>query len=471
MLMNYLLNKNYLNIIVFSFIFILGFLSYTHNSLKVTSEKWFNEHQVDSEQIVLDGLLSGYSNGKLSMGVYSRNNDNSRDYLNARKYYLDKDNEGEFFRYDSSYGFQIKLFHKLYSSGFDSLLLYHSIVSALLSLVIAFMTLTVKRDFSTLSAIIFGLVFILSPWIVVFARNLFWVPFTWFLPIAISMYFSIDAFRNFVKLRLMFLLIFFSFILKFLCGYEFITTIFFATCAPIFFQGVLQNYKIFEILKKCFFIGVIFIIAFSATVILHYKSIDDLNLNKENPILSTAKKRLWSKKPELIAKKTCNKDQSCEDEIYRSLKSNPILVTSKYLLMIDFLPWFYSNKIEKKTKNLIKKSIKDLNKNLNHHSINNFFVDIKEILSFKLIVFMLIKLISLISFLLFLSYSFYIFFRSKKSFKFLILVSVIAPLSWFVAAKGHSAIHLHMNFVLWYITFIPCSLLSIIDYHKNKTNK
>ena len=65
-LMNYLANKNYLNLIIFSFIFILGFFSYTHNSLKVTSERWFNEHQIDSEQLVLDGLLNGYSNGKLN---------------------------------------------------------------------------------------------------------------------------------------------------------------------------------------------------------------------------------------------------------------------------------------------------------------------------------------------------------------------------------------------------------------------
>ena len=469
--MNYLLNKNYLSLIIFSIIFILGFFSYTHNSLKVTSEKWFNEHQVDSEQFVLDGVLKGYNNGKLSLGVFLRNNDNSKDYLNARKYFLDKNNEGEFVSYESSYGFQVKLFHKLFSSGFDSILLYHSIVGALLSLVVAFMTVTVKRDFSTISAVIFGLVFILSPWIVVFARNLFWVPFTWFLPIAISMYFSIDVFRNLAKLRLMFLLIFFSFILKFLCGYEFITTIFFATCAPIFYQGILQNYKIFKILKKCFFVGVIFIIAFSATIILHYNSIGDQNLDKENPVLSAAKKRLWSKNPELIAKKSCNQDQGCEGEIYRSLKSNPILVTSKYLLMVDFLPWFYSNIIEKNTKNKIKENIKSVNKNLSFHSIKTFFVDMIKILSLKLILFISIKLISLISFFSFISYSFYIFFRSKKSFKFLMLLSLLAPLSWFVIAKGHSAIHLHMNFVLWYITFIPCSLLSIINYHSTKVNK
>ena len=468
--MNYLFNKNYLNIIIFSFIFILGFYSYTNNSLKVTSEKWFNEHQIDSEQIVLDGLLNGLRDGKLNLGVYLRN-DNSKDYLNARKYFLNKNDEGKFVSYNSSYGFQIRFFYKLYSFGFDSLSLYHSIVSALLSLVVAFMTLTIKRDFSIISAIIFGLVFILSPWIVVFARNLFWVPFTWFLPIAISMYFSIDIFDNSKKLYVMLLLIFSSFTLKFLCGYEFITTIFFATCVPIFYQGVLKNYLIFEILKKCFYIGLIFISAFLTTIILDHKSNDYQNLNEENPILTAAKKRLWSKNPELIAKKTCNKNKSCEDEIYRALNSNPVYVTSKYLLMVDFLPWFYSNKIENEVKNEIKKSIKKINKNLSFYSVNIFYKEMKNILSFEIILFMIIKLLSLISFLLFIIYSFYIFFLSKKSFKFLFLTSLLAPLSWFIMAKGHSAIHLHINFVLWYITFIPCGMLLIINHHTDKINK
>ena len=117
------------------------------------------------------------------------------------------------------------------------------------------------------------------------------------------MYFSIDIFKNSMKFFLMLILIFFSFTLKFLCGYEFITTIFFATCVPIFYQGIFQNYKILQILKKCFYIGLIFITAFLATIIFDYKSNNYQDLGKENPILVSATKRLWSKNPELIAKK------------------------------------------------------------------------------------------------------------------------------------------------------------------------
>jgi len=32
--------------------------------------------------------------------------------------------------------------------------------------------------------------------------------------------------------------------------------------------------------------------------------------------------------------------------------------------------------------------------------------------------------------------------------------SILAPLSWFVLAKGHSFIHTHLNHILWYIPFL-----------------
>ena len=43
----------------------------------------------------------------------------------------------------------------------------------------------------------------------------------------------------------------------------------------------------------------------------------------------------------------------------------------------------------------------------------------------------------------------------------LLLVAFSAPLSWFVAAKGHSYIHVGLNHVLWYVPFVPfaCAML------------
>lgn len=42
-------------------------------------------------------------------------------------------------------------------------------------------------------------------------------------------------------------------------------------------------------------------------------------------------------------------------------------------------------------------------------------------------------------------------------------VSLVAPISWFVMAKGHSFIHTHVNYILWYLPFVPIGLLFLFD--------
>ena len=83
-------SKNHiLDLILIIIIVIIGHFSYVHNSLKVVSNNWFDTHQLDSEQLVLDGLLYSSKNKNIKqLGKYSRNSADERDYLNARKYFI-----------------------------------------------------------------------------------------------------------------------------------------------------------------------------------------------------------------------------------------------------------------------------------------------------------------------------------------------------------------------------------------------
>ena len=73
-------------------------------------------------------------------------------------------------------------------------------------------------------AFIFYITFLLSPWIVNFARNLYWVEFTWFLPMLIGLYCS---YRIHSKNCRIFCYVagFLTIAAKCLCGYEYISTI------------------------------------------------------------------------------------------------------------------------------------------------------------------------------------------------------------------------------------------------------
>ena len=46
------------------------------------------------------------------------------------------------------------------------------------------------------------------------------------------------------------------------------------------------------------------------------------------------------------------------------------------------------------------------------------------------------------------------FYRRQKALVVTLWVSLLAPLSWFIIFKGHSAIHTHMNPIVWYMPFL-----------------
>jgi hypothetical protein len=61
-----------------------------------------------------------------------------------------------------------------------------------------------------------------------------------------------------------------------------------------------------------------------------------------------------------------------------------------------------------------------------------------------------------------------VFCLSSKSInqanKGLLLMSALAPLTWFLMTKGHSYVHIHLNYVLWYVPFLPVAALILMDH-------
>ena len=113
----YCLKKNNFlkNFFIFSLIFFSCVASYSNNLFKATSNNWFNKHQIDSEQLVLDGLMHANNNNvKPALGKYIRNNNDKKDYLNARIYFDNGNTNGIFQNYNSSYGLQVKIFNLFY---------------------------------------------------------------------------------------------------------------------------------------------------------------------------------------------------------------------------------------------------------------------------------------------------------------------------------------------------------------------
>lgn len=130
--------------------------------------------------------------------------------------------------YRSQFGLQGKIFKKL--SNFISpdinynIKILHVLCSIAAAIVFIIIVVLIFIKYGLLMATIFYLTFLLSPWIVNFARNLYWVEFTWFMPMAVGLFCSLKI--NYYKYRIFcYIAAFFTILIKCLCGYEYISTI------------------------------------------------------------------------------------------------------------------------------------------------------------------------------------------------------------------------------------------------------
>lgn len=439
--------KNYLIPLLLA---ITAFLSYNNNFFLVTSDKLFLEHQLDSEQLVLDGILHrSEGNGPLKMGRYARPEINNQSIL-AHQLYADHNKDGEFSNYESQFGLQYYLFSFLAEILERDVRFLQAFSALLMSLIVVLFFIAIRREFSQVHAFFFCATLIFSPWVVIFARNLYWVEATWFLPTAITFLYgkrSLISGKSAIKMGA---LLFAAFLAKFLCGYEYLTTIALSACAPLAYYTMQYQIGLKRGLVQLVICGISLTLAFSAAVSLHMGYSSTSSDTAFNTISIIAKKRLATKDPSVAAKEFCNSslnNEECEkhfvERFGKSLTSNRFAVIAKYFAMPHFLPWLDRmelNPIETAT-------FKAAREEPSLESIRAMFSGI----GFRGVAF----LTSIIAFLLFNLFVCQAAIKQRSPLSLGLLVAIIAPLSWFFLAKAHSYVHYHLNYVLWYLVYIP----------------
>lgn len=128
--------------------------------------------------------------------------------------------------YESQYGLQGKIFKHLarHMDDGQSIDNLHLLCAMLTATVFVLIVYLVAVRYNTILAGCFFVTFWLSPWIVNFARNLYWVEFTWFIPMAVGLFcaWRVDD----KKCRIVsYCLTFIAVLVKCMCGYEYISVI------------------------------------------------------------------------------------------------------------------------------------------------------------------------------------------------------------------------------------------------------
>jgi hypothetical protein len=452
-------------------IVLLAYVSFYGNHLLVAPEKLFAEHQLDSEQLVLDGILHGKNAGMgkfVPMGRYARQHFQEAQ-VSPHILYLEENQEGGFQVYKSQFGLQLYVFNTLSKVISGNLRFLQSVAAGLMCLVLLMFYAAIHREFSRRHALVFCLCLAFSPWVVIFARNLYWVEATWFLPAAVSLMFGKVAFESTAGASKLFVFLFVSFLIKFLCGYEYMTTVVLSALAPLAYYHIKYHFRFNQGLSRVIMFGCSVALAFTVAVGIHARSLNpDMRVGLQQ-IMLTAEKRLSSSNPDAIAKAACldeNVSTTCEQDITKSLTSNRILVVARYFAIPHFVPWIDRAYDATAGKTALKEALKSLRGDKSLGSVSRAIFQMPG----DAIAFVVFYALSVVGFLSFIFFAFLAAVRGPNPFTVLLALSFLAPLSWFFMAKGHSDNHYHLNYVLWYLLFVPTGAMLLWGVKKRHTS-
>lgn len=380
--------KNILWILFMTFLLAFNFRTNFFNP----KNTMFETFQSDSESLVqnmIDAKNDGVKNtGKYGLGWYNKENKTTGGYA-------------------SQYGLQGKIFQI-----FSKVRGKHAMCIFATAFVLALLCFLISKKYNKLLAFCFFATFLTSPWIVNFARNLYWVEFTWFIPMLLGLICSL----NFKNQKIAFICyggVFAAVLVKSLCGYEYLSVILLAMISFLlidFLEAVFvkdsAKAKIFA--RHILLLGIFAVAGFVLAILLH------ANLRGSGNILEGLKSIYEG------------------DVLRRTLGGNPENFHPVYKASFDAS---------------IKKVIA---------MYYNFYTEIISGLGGRFFV-----LLSLAPIAIFINSSLEKKLNLQKVFLYFVFYATC--ISWFVLGKSHSFIHTHMNYVLWYFGFVEVCFYVIAD--------
>ena len=408
---------------------VLLFCSFYSNTWHVVAQDRYDTFQHDTESLVLGRLVQSRQSGIFSFGGltgWGRSDENQVSGWGAGQYqaFLNGLTFSEYFPYLSQPGGQGMLFGFLDAvvplSPQAALRLFYALTCLLSALALTLVILWFYLEFG-LTVAAFALASgVLSQWLVMFGRNLWWSIWGFYLPMIAVQYFlrrqREPTHRHSISLGVV---VFLSVLAKcFVNGYEYLTTTLVMMVVPLVYYAVLDRWGMRRL-------GAGLLIAVVSSILAVVVSASILCVQ-----IASVQGSLW-------------------DGVYHILYS---LGKRTYADVSDF-PAEYTASLEASVIDVILPYLKGLFINL-----NNYVHTSSPIVSRFLLRIRYAYLIAV-----FLAASGLVWRQAKaspsaqqRSSMALVAAtwfSILAPLSWFVIFKAHSSIHTHMNFIVWQMPF------------------
>ena len=328
--------------------------------------------------------------------------------------------------YVSQLGLQGHLFVMLAVGNLvrDNIILCRMLLAFLFSIVLVLLCLELGNHYCKVFGIVFYFVSALSPWIIGFSTNVYWMEVTWFAPMLVGIYCANRVEKR--KARwLSYLFTFMTVAFKCACGYEYITVVMLGTVVFLLTDLTMailrkQKQKAGLLLRTTFFIGLAALMGFVVVIIIH-------GYVRGNGYVIAGLKEIYASD---VLRRTLGGESGNFSDVYAESLEAPIwYVVARYCLFqtplllgipgIAFIPLV--------------------------------------ILSFGMLV-----------------YGVALKKRPGDMMALYVWLGLMC-ISWFVLGKAHSYIHTFLNFVMWYLGFVQMifyvPIQAIVDGTKKQIEK
>lgn len=305
--------------------------------------------------------------------------------------------------YTAQYGLQGDIYSAIYRiTGFRLNALY-LLNCSLLAIAVVLLSVAygniVSRGFG--ACMYFSV--LLSPWMTVIARNLYWVPVIWLVPAlaAIGVYYS----RSRTMTVSCFLVMYLGFFMKALMGYEYLSSIilFAATIFALCFIAGDPRFSRAKLAAQWLLTCLLGSLGFLSALLIHAGRRGDSILDGLRNIYIND-----------IQRRTYGDPTRYSGALADSLSASPLEAVLPY--------------------------------------INDWKTDLLLGVHGKYFVWLTVFCILVVA---------YRYFSKHRLFPrdaALLLVFLLVPISWYVLAKAHSVVHVHISFVLWYLGYVAVLL-------------
>ena len=407
-----------------------GFLS---NVWHVAEQEWFDTHQRDTESLIIGRMVKSRQDGIFSVGGLTGagiTTSIQQDWISENQIdnqyaaYLNRGSFDEFSPYMSQTGGQGMVFSLLNRcipvSPQIKLWAFYVLTALLSAIALTFIVNWFYEEFGGWVAILVVGSGVLSQWLTVFGKNLWWSLWAFYLPMLVVMcllkHHSVPTNRQFIRFGI---LIFTAVLIKcFINGFEYITTTLLMMVTPCIYYAVLDRWRGHQYLKWALAAGLGSGVAIFLSFILLCFQIGAV----KDGFMDGVAHVIWS-----FGKRTYGEVQDYPAVYADSLEAGTVGVVITYVNGIFF----------------------DLNTYLSNANpfVSDFLLKVRY--GYLIVLFMVMSVV--------------LFLRSTKILSeqrrhYIALIwttwfSMLAPLSWYVLFKAHSYIHTHMSFLLWQMPF------------------